>query len=64
MIGKAKMSMKAALTFACLNMKKLAKLLDKSEDNGGKFSQFTKIFTILFEKLILNFIKTIGLLFF
>ena len=48
MIGKAKMSMKAALTFACLNMKKLAKLLDKSEDNGGKFSQFT----ILFEKLI------------
>lgn len=52
MIGKAKMSMKAALTFACLNMKKLAKLLDKSEDNGGEFSQFTKIFTILFEKLI------------
>ena len=34
------MSMKAALTFACLNMKKLAKLLDKSEDNGGKFSQY------------------------
>ena len=43
MIGKAKMSMKAALTFACLNMKKLAKLLDKSEDNRGEFSQFTKI---------------------
>lgn len=44
--------MKAALTFACLNIKKTAKLFDKSEDNGGEFSQFTKIFTILFEKLI------------
>ena len=51
-IGIEKMHMKIGLTFACLNMKKLAKLLDKSEDNGGKFSQFTKIFTILFEKLI------------
>lgn len=29
MIGKAKMDIKAALTFACLNMKKLAILLDK-----------------------------------
>lgn len=29
MIGKAKMDMKAALTYACLNMKKLAFLLDK-----------------------------------
>lgn len=45
------MSMKAALTFACLNMKKLAKLLDRL-DREDDFPLFTKIFTILFEKLI------------
>ena len=58
MIGKAKMSMKAALAFACLNMKKLAKLLDRLDKNGGNFPPFTKIFIILFEKSI-NFRKNI-----
>lgn len=29
MLGKAKMSMKVGLTFACMNMKKLAKIMDK-----------------------------------
>ena len=29
MIGKARMRMKAGLTFACLNLKKLAKMLDR-----------------------------------
>ena len=52
MIGKAKMSMKAALTFACVNMKKLAKLLDRLDNNGGDFSPINKEFTLLFEKLI------------
>lgn len=52
MIGKAKMSMKAALTFACLNMKKLAKLLDRLEGDGGGFLPFTERFALLFEKLI------------
>ena len=52
MIGKAKMSVKAALTFACLNMKKLAKLLDRLDGDGGKFPPFTKEFALLFEKLI------------
>ena len=52
MIGKAKMSMKAALTFTCLNMKKLAKLLDRLDKNGGNFPPFTKIFIILIEKSI------------
>lgn len=42
MIGKAKMSMKASLTFACLKMKKLAKLLDRLEGDGGDFPPFTK----------------------
>ena len=46
------MSMKSALTFACLNMKKLAKLLDRLDKNGGKFPPFAKEFTSLFEKLI------------
>ena len=44
--------MKTALTFACLNMKNLAKLLDRLDKNGGSFPHFTKIFTKLFEKLI------------
>lgn len=46
------MSMKAALTFACLNMKKLAKLLDRLEGDGGDFPLLAKIFTLLFEKII------------
>ena len=46
------MSMKAALTFACLNMKKLAKLLDRLDNNGGNIPPFTIGFVPLFEKLI------------
>ena len=52
MIGKAKMSMKAALTFACVNMKKLAKLLDRIDKNGGDIPPFTEGFASLFKKLI------------
>lgn len=37
MIGKARMEMKVGLTFACLNLKKLAKMLDRK---GGKSSLF------------------------
>ena len=44
--------MKAALTFACLNMKKLAKLLDRLDKNGGNIPPISKEFTLLFEKLI------------
>lgn len=33
MIGKARMEMKVGLTFACLNLKKLAKILDMREHN-------------------------------
>lgn len=35
LISRAKMEMKAAVTFACLNMKKLALLMDRKEKNGG-----------------------------
>ena len=31
MVGKAKMEMKVGLTFACLNLKKLAKIFDKRQ---------------------------------
>ena len=46
------MSMKAALTYACLNMKKLAKWLDRLDKNGGGFPPLTKIFAMLFKKSI------------
>jgi hypothetical protein len=35
MYGKARMSMKAGLTFACMNLKKLAKLLGKKGKPDG-----------------------------
>lgn len=38
-------------------MKKLAKLLDILEADGGEISPFTKIFTLLFEKFIYFRIK-------
>ncbi len=58
MIGKAKMDMKAALTFACLNMKKLVNLLDKIYGGGDPVSDFfrknmdfiEKITEILFQR--------------
>lgn len=33
-------------------MKKLAKLLDRLDENGGDFPPINKEFTLLFEKLI------------
>lgn len=41
-IGKAKMSMKIGLTFACLNMKKLAKIMDKRKK---KISDSLRLFS-------------------
>jgi transposase len=47
MIGKAKMSMKVGLTFACMNMKKLVKIMDKrfreDPDNDRFFMIFRKM---------------------
>lgn len=42
--GKAKMSMKVGLTFACLNMKKLAKILVR---RGKKYADFLSVFFFL-----------------
>jgi len=44
MVGKARMEMKVGLTFACLNLKKLAKMLDRK---GGKHSLFRSIHVFL-----------------
>lgn len=42
--GKAKMAMKVGLTFACLNMKKLAKILTR---RGKKYADFLSVFFLL-----------------
>ena len=46
--GKQKMKMKVALTFACMNMKKLANMMylrdKKYDDNSRFFSYFAKLF--------------------
>ena len=56
MKGIQKMRMKVALTFACLNMKKLAKMLWKTDSNGGllvdKISNFYKNARKFLENLI------------
>ena len=51
MIGKARMTMKAALTFTCINLKKLAKTLGKSPSNHGVFSLFSFLFTMITDSL-------------
>ena len=43
MIGKAKMEMKVSLTFACLNLKKLANMLDMRDKNPRIKAIFCKI---------------------
>ena len=43
LVGKAKMSMKVGLTFACLNMKKLARLLDYREKQGQPVPIYSRI---------------------
>ncbi len=58
MIGKTKMSMKAALTFTCLNMKKLAKLLDRLDSNEGGIPTIFDKFTLFFEKIIILRMQT------
>lgn len=44
MLGKAKMSMKVGLTFACMNMKKLAKIMDKIYGGNSDYSGIFMIF--------------------
>jgi hypothetical protein len=51
MVGKAKMEMKVGLTFACLNLKKLAKILDKRQ---GYADLLLDLFDILLNFLYFN----------
>lgn len=37
--GKARMEMKVGLTFACMNLKKLAKMIEKMGPTGGSMRQ-------------------------
>ena len=39
MIGKARMTMKAALTFSCINLKKLARKMGGSPSHPGQFKR-------------------------
>ena len=48
LICKAKMEMKVSLTFACLNLKKLAKILDKKDGNTSTFSGLSRIFSQIY----------------
>ena len=49
MIGKARMTMKAALTYSCINLKKLARIMVGNPSFSGFFSHFLRILTDLFE---------------
>ena len=48
LIGKARMEMKVGLTFACLNLKKLAKMLDRKGDKCSLFHVCCAFFSKLF----------------
>ncbi len=51
MIGKARMTMKAALTFTCINLKKLARMLGDNPSNNGFFSHFFSFLSSLLDFL-------------
>lgn len=53
-IGKARMQMKAGLTFACMNLKKLAKILSIREKDTILFSVLYNKFTKIIQNLSLN----------
>lgn len=52
MIGKARMTMKAALTFTCINLKKLAKIKGGSSSLSGCLYHFLRLLRSLFETQI------------
>ena len=51
MIGKARMTMKATLTFTCINLKKLAKLKGENPSLSGSFSHLLQFLKELSEAL-------------
>ena len=56
--GKARMEMKAGLTFACMNLKKLAKILAKREERSANifhYFRYLKEYFMKIEKLVWSF---------
>lgn len=51
-VGKEKMAMKVGLTFACMNMKKLANILSKRPKNGPDGGAFYRFFAQLISAFI------------
>ena len=54
-VGKEKMAMKVGLTFACINMKKLANILSKRPKNGPDGGLFDDFFSKLLYFMKFNF---------
>ena len=50
-IGKARMEMKAGLTFACMDLKKLARILAKKESGGLPFQEHPYILKKIYLKI-------------
>ena len=50
-IGKARMEMKAGLTFACMDLKKLARLLARKESGGLPFQEHPYILKKIYLKI-------------
>lgn len=53
MAGKARMEMKVGLTFACMNLKKLARILWKKGKTGPQTGSFQDVFQMFFPFFIL-----------
>jgi hypothetical protein len=49
-VGKARMEMKAGLTFACMNLKKLAKMIANSDRNHSRHLEINRIIMYEMEK--------------
>ena len=47
-VGKDKMAMKVGLTFACMNMKKLANILSKRPKNGPDGGLFNDLLSYIY----------------
>ena len=50
LIGKKKMQMKVGLTFACMNMKKLARILERRDKMDFPILSATQFLSMLFRK--------------
>lgn len=54
MIGKARMEMKVGLTFACMNLKKLARMMERKGILKSSYTEITIFFVQLFKYRDIN----------